>query len=595
MITQRLAALRGEMANKEIAYYIIFTSDFHQSEYVGEYFQARKFFSGFTGSAGVLVVGHNMAGLWTDGRYFIQAERQLQGSGIDLFKMGEEGVPNIYEFLKEQLQKGENIAFDARTISAAQGKQYKELMEAKQGKLILDTEIVDRLWTGRPALSKEPAFLLEERYSGMSASKKLEKVRKVMEENDTQAYVLATLDDIAWLYNFRGNDVAYNPVVLSYSVITMDEAILFVDENKFHEEHKLALAGQGVTLQPYENVFAYLNTVNAKRVLLDEENTSLALTSAVNETAEVVDIINPVMAMKAVKNPTEIENLKNAHIKDGVACTRFMRWIKDAINKEPLNEWSASEYLEQLRAQQEGFIELSFNTICAYNANAAMMHYSATEDDYTELKPEGILLVDSGGQYYEGTTDITRTFALGEVSDEVKYHFTLVLQGMLRLQNACFLHGCTGINLDILARGVMWEADLDYKCGTGHGVGYLLGVHEMPNGIRWKSRPERADGCVMEEGMVTTNEPGIYVEGSHGIRTENELLCVKGVKNEYGQFLHFEPITVVPIDLDLIKTEMLSAKDKQWLNDYHKLVFDKISPYMDEEEKQWLAHVTREI
>lgn len=599
MVTKRLEALREEMKKRQIAYYLIFTSDFHQSEYVAEYFQARKYFSGFTGSAGTLLVGQHMAGLWTDGRYFIQAERQLEGSGIQLFRMGEEGVPSVFEYLEKELRQGENLAFDARTIAAKEGTQYQELLNKKQGKILLDTEIVDRIWKDRPGLSKEPAFLLEEKYSGRETSKKLENVRECMKKNNTQAHVLATLDDIAWLYNIRGNDIAYNPVVLAYSVITMEQAVLFVDESKFNEEQKNALSKQGVSFRPYADVFSYVAQLDAQRILLDEENVSFALMNAIHESAEIVDQTNPELYMKAIKNPTEIENLKNAHIKDGVAVTRFMAWIKNAVKEQweqnPINEWSAAQYLEELRRQQDGFIELSFTTIAGYNENAAMMHYSATEDNYAVLKPEGILLVDSGGQYYEGTTDVTRTFGLGPVDEEVKTHFTLVLQGMLRLQNARFLYGCTGQNLDILARGPMWDVDLDYKCGTGHGVGYLLGVHEAPNGFRWKKRPERNDGGVLEAGMVTTDEPGIYIEGSHGIRTENELLCVEGSKNEYGQYMYFEPITMVPIDLDLIKPEMLSQKEKQWLNDYHALVFEKLSPYMEAEEKQWLAQATREI
>lgn len=595
MITQRLEALRKEMSKKQIAYFLIFTSDFHQSEYVAEYFQARKYFSGFTGSAGTLVVGREMAGLWTDGRYFIQAEKQIEGSGIQLYRMGEEGVPTIYEFLEQALKEGENIAFDARTISAREGTQYQKLLEKKQGKMILDTEIVDLIWTNRPSLSKEPAFLLEECYSGLSVSRKLARVREKMREHNVQAHVLATLDDIAWLYNIRGNDIAYNPVVLSYSVVTMEKAVVFTDKSKFNEQQIEALAKEGVILMDYENVFACLKEMRVDAVLLDEENISFALKNALSTDVRIVDKTNPELYMKAVKNQTEIANLKNAHIKDGLAVTKFMRWLKEEVKTGNVTEWNAAEYLEQLRASQKGFLEPSFTTIAGYNENAAMMHYSATADNYAQLKPEGILLVDSGGQYFEGTTDVTRTFALGEVKDEVKYHFTLVLQGMLRLQNAKFLYGCTGQNLDILARGPMWEADLDYKCGTGHGVGYLLGVHEAPNGFRWKKRPERNDGGVLEAGMVTTNEPGIYIEGSHGIRTENELLCVEGSKNEYGQYMYFEPITMVPIDLELVQEELLTYKEKQWLNEYHKLVFEKLSPFMDEEEKQWLAYVTREI
>ncbi len=594
-VKERLAALRTEMEKRQIAYYLIFTNDFHQSEYVSEYFRSRAYFSGFTGSAGVLLVGKSMAGLWTDGRYFIQAERQLAGSGVTLFKMGEEGVPTVLEFLEKELKEGEKLGFDARTVTAKEGMQYQKLLKSKCGELIFDTEIVDAVWTDRPAMSKEPAFLLDERYSGMSASQKLEKLRQSMRAYQADVHLLASLDDIAWLYNIRGNDIQCNPVVLSYAVVDEKNAYLFTDMDKFDRDQTEALGKQGVTLKPYEEIFSYVSGLSDCRILLDTEKVSYALRNSLGESVEVIDERNPELLMKAVKNEVEIKNLKAVHIKDGLACVRFMKWVKERVQKEELTEWQASEYLEQLRAQQDGFIELSFPTICAYNENGAMMHYSATEDQCAVLKPEGILLVDSGGQYFEGTTDITRTYGLGPVSEEIRTHYTLVLQGWLHLMNAHFLYGCTGLNLDILARQPMWDADLDYKCGTGHGVGYLLNVHEAPNGFRWKKVPERNDGGVLEAGMVTTDEPGIYIEGSHGIRIENELLCVKGNKNEYGQFMYFEPLTVVPVDLDLVDVDLLSQRDRAQLNAYHKFVFETLSPYLDDEEKEWLAHAARSI
>ncbi len=595
MVRERLDALRKEMKQKGLAYYLIFTNDFHLSEYVGEYFRCRAYFSGFTGSAGVLLVGLNMAGLWTDGRYFIQAESQLKGTGITLFRMGEEGVPTIYEYLEKKLKQGENLGFDARTIPAKEGVRYRELAERKGGRLVLDREMVDAVWKNRPAISGEPAFLLEKCYSGMSASEKLENLRKELKKMGAEVHVVSALDDLAWLFNIRGNDIPCNPVVLGYGLIKEKEAYFYTDPGKFQSEQIKILAEQGVTLKNYEDIFQDLAALRQVRLHLDMEKNSYALYSVLDPSVTVVDGANPEVLMKAVKNDTEIKNIRAAHVKDGLACTRFMRWIKEAVKTESLDEWQASEYLEQLRAEQEGFLELSFPTICAYNANGAMMHYSAEKDCCAALKAEGILLVDSGGQYLEGTTDVTRTFGLGPVKQEVKTHFTMVLKGFLHLQNAKFLYGCTGLNLDILARQPMWEADLDYKCGTGHGVGYLLNVHEAPNGFRWKQVPERNDGCVLEAGMVTTDEPGIYIEGSHGIRTENELLCRRGNKNEYGQYMYFEPLTLVPVDLDLVEESLLDENDKKQLNEYHQLVYAKLSPYMDEQEKQWLKNATRRI
>ncbi len=591
---QRIGAFQEEMKKRNISYEILFTNDFHQSEYVGEYFRSRAYFSGFTGSAGVLVIGQDSAGLWTDGRYFIQAERQMQGSGVTLFKMGEEGVPSVYGFLEDRLKQGEALAFDPRTISAKEGRQFEELLAEKQGTLILEQEIVDLIWKDRPAMSKEPAFLLKTEYSGMTAAEKIARVRDVMKEKQAQVHLLAALDDIAWLYNIRGNDVECNPVVLSYAAVTMTEAILFVDQTKLDPKQKSALAAQGITLKDYEEIFSYAAQLTGKRVMADREKISYALEKALPD-GTLLDCENPEQLMKAVKNQTEIANLKQAHVKDGIACTRFIRWIKQAVKEKTLTEWEASLRLEQFRKEQEGFLEPSFTTICAYNENGAMMHYSATESASAKLKPEGILLVDSGGQYYEGTTDVTRTFCLGPVSRQIREHFTLVLKGMLHLQNARFLYGCTGYNLDILARQPMWDVDLDYKCGTGHGVGYLLNVHEAPNGFRWKKVPERNDSCVLEPGMVTTDEPGIYIEGSHGIRTENELLCVRGKKNEYGQYLRFEPLTMVPVDLELVEKELLGPEDLRQLNEYHQLVRNTLWPYLDPEERKWLEKATAAI
>ncbi len=596
MISERIQSLRALMAQNNVHGYVIPTSDFHESEYVGDYFKTRTYMSGFTGSAGTLVVTLTEAGLWTDGRYFIQAARQLSDTGITLYKMGEEGVPTIEEFLFNTLEDGNTLGFDGRVMNTRLGLKFKEKLSAKNISIFYEKDLVHEIWTDRTELPKEPVFLLEEKYSGKSTRQKLEAVRTEMTKSHASVHIISTLDDIAWLFNIRGNDVTHNPVVLSYALITDTKAYLFADKDKFSADIISSLLNDGVELKDYFEIYEFVKTFSAdETVLLDTNKVNYAIYHNLNKDIKVIDKQNPTVLFKAVKNSVEIENLRKSHIKDGVAFTKFMYWLKNNIGKIDMTEISASDYLEERRKEQEGFIELSFDTICAYNANAAMMHYSATPESHAVLKPEGLLLVDSGGQYFEGTTDITRTMILGEISDDIKKHFTAVLRSMLNLASAKFLYGCIGLNLDILARGPIWDMDLDYKCGTGHGVGYLLNVHEAPNGFRWKKVPERDDGCVLEEGMVTTDEPGIYIEGSHGIRTENELVCHKGVKNEYGQFMYFEHITFAPIDLDGIDPALMTVKEKTLLNDYHKEVYAKLSPYLTVEEAEWLKNYTREI
>lgn len=596
MIKDRIQHLRALMAENKMDAYIIPTADFHESEYVGDYFKVRKYMSGFTGSAGTLVVTLTEAGLWTDGRYFLQAARQLADTGITLYKMGEDGVPSIEEFLSEQLPQEGTLGFDGRIVNAKFGLNLAQKLTIKNIKVKYDKDLVDSVWTDRPALPKEPAFMLEEKYSGKSAADKLLAVRNEMNKFGATVHIITTLDDIAWLFNLRGNDIAYNPVVLAYAVITLEHAYLFLDQDKLSADIKQNFAADKVELKDYSEIYSFVTSLSAQMtVLLDSKKVNYSIYKNLNSEIRIVDATNPTVLFKAMKNPVEIENLRKAHIKDGVAFTKFMYWLKTNIGKIEITEISASDYLEDRRREQEGFIELSFDTISAYKANAAMMHYSANQDSNALLQPEGLFLVDSGGQYYEGTTDITRTMALGKINDELKLHFTAVLRSMLNLADAKFLYGCIGMNLDILARGPIWDMNLDYKCGTGHGVGYLLNVHEAPNGFRWKKVPEREDGCVLEEGMVTTDEPGIYIEGSHGIRTENELVCHKGEKNEYGQFMYFEHITFAPIDLDAVDIALMSPSERKSLNAYHEQVYEKLSPYLTDAEKDWLKTYTRAV
>lgn len=596
MIQERLEALRRQMQKRKIDIYVVPTADFHESEYVGEHFKARRFITGFTGSAGTAVITLTEAGLWTDGRYFVQAEKQLAGSTVTLYRMGEEGVPKVDEFIGEKLPEGGCLGFDGRVVNGAWGGRLNRLASEKHASLHVDEDLIDLIWEERPALPKEPLFLLEEIYSGKSTADKIADVREAMKKEGANVHILTSLYDIAWLLNIRGGDIDYVPVVLSYLVLTERECVWFLQEEVVDGKIRAYLDENDITTKPYQGIYEHVAGLPADAsVLLDKNTVNYRIVSSLRPEIKVIDRPNPTEWMKAVKNQTEVDNTRKAHVKDGVAFTKFMYWLKTNIGKIPMTEISASDYLEEKRREQEHFIELSFDTICAYGPNAAMMHYAATPETDTELKPEGFLLVDSGGHYLEGTTDITRTMALGPVTDEMKLHFTTVCRSNLNLAHAKFLYGCTGLNLDILARGPLWELGLDYKCGTGHGVGYVLNVHEGPNGFRWRVVPERHDNGVLEEGMITTDEPGVYLEGKYGIRTENELVCRKAEKNEYGQFMEFENITYAPIDLDAIEPALMSGREKKMLNDYHKMVYETLSPYMTAEENEWLKVYTREI
>lgn len=596
MIQERLSLLRQEMTKRGIDIYVVPTSDFHESEYVGEYFKARKFITGFTGSAGTAVITMEEAGLWTDGRYFVQAENQLKGSTVTLFRMGEEGVPTVDEYIEKNLKNGGCLGFDGRVVNGRWGRKLEEIVLKKNGSLHVNEDLVDLIWTDRPALSKAPLFLLEEKYSGKSTRDKIADIRAKMAENGANVHILTCLYDIAWILNIRGGDIAHVPVVLSYFVLTETECIWFLQEEVVDEHIRAYLEENQIQTRPYDAIYEYLPEIPADAVvMMSLGETNYRICNSLKKEVRIVDKPNPSMLMRAMKNQTEIDNTRIAHVKDGVAFTKFMYWLKTNIGKIPMTEISASDYLEERRREQENFIDLSFGTISAYGPNAAMMHYSATPESDAELKPEGFLLVDSGGHYYEGTTDITRTMALGPITDEMRLHFTTVCRSNLNLANAKFLYGCSGLNLDILARGPLWSMGIDYKCGTGHGVGYVLNVHEGPNGFRWRVVPERNDSGVLEEGMITTDEPGVYLEGKYGIRTENELVCRKAEKNEYGQFMEFENITYAPIDLDAIDPEEMTKRERKMLNDYHKKVYEVLSPYMTDEENEWLRKYTREI
>lgn len=592
MINDNIKSIQKMLIKNNIGAYIIPTADYHASEYVCDYFKERAFISGFTGSAGTVLITKEHAYLFADGRYWIQAEKQIKGTVIELIKQGDIGAPTFDELLTNSLKLGESIGVNAKCISITEGKKYAEIARKNKGQLI-DVDFVNEVWKDRPSLPHSKLWILDaNKYAGETTASKIKRIKKVMRANHCTAHVITTLDDIAWILNLRADDIPSNPVFLSYLLIETNKANLYIDKNKLTPEVIEYLKANNVHIREYNKLEQKMERLSGK-VLLDENKVNYSL--YMHLSAKSINLPNPTILMKSIKNKTEIKNLKEAHIKDGVALTKFMYWLKTNVGKIKMTEVTVQDYLLELRKEQEGFIEPSFSTICAYGPNAAMMHYSASPDHPVELKKEGMLLVDSGGDYYEGTTDITRTFVLGPITPEEKHHFTLVLQSNLNLADATFLEGCTGLNLDILARGPIWDELIDYKCGTGHGISYLLNVHEAPNGFRWKVVPERNDNGVLVPGQVTSDEPGIYIEGKYGIRHEQDLLCIDKGTTEWGHFLGFEYLSLVPIDLDGINVDELTTKQKANLNAYHKLCYEKLSPFMTSEEKIWLKQYTRAI
>lgn len=593
-VTERISALRSLMEEKGIDAYIVPTADFHQSEYVGEHFKARKYISGFSGSYGTVVITKDDGGLWTDGRYFFQAENELKGSGIRLMKMFVGDTPSITEYLCGCIPAGGTVAFDGRVLSVEEGKEYEEELAKKQLHIEYSVDLIDAIWKERPPLSGKPAFFLEEKFSGESTESKLTRVRKAMEDYGADSHIIASLDDICWLLNVRGDDIDFFPLLLSYAIVGKDTVELYVDDSKLNGRIREEFQKNRVTVHPYNGIYEDIKTLDASEtVLIDPMMMNYALYKSIP--CRIVEAANPTILMKAMKNETELENIRKAHIKDGVAVTKFMYWVKTRYDKERITELSSAAKLAKLRAAQEGYIRDSFEPLCAFADHAAMMHYSPSEDSDVALSPGAFFLNDTGGGYYEGSTDITRTFVLGSVDAQMKRYFTAVVRAMMRLSRARFLYGCYGYNLDVLARGPIWDLDLDYQCGTGHGVGYLANIHESPTGFRWYVVPSKNEHHRLEEGMVITDEPGIYEDGKFGIRIENEFVVKKGVKNQYGQFMYFETITFAPIDLDGIAPEEMSRDEREWLNQYHRQVYEKIGPSLTEEEREWLKGYTRPI
>ena len=593
-VTERIANLRSLMTEKGIDAYVVPTADFHQSEYVGEHFKSRKFITGFSGSYGTAVIMQEDAGLWTDGRYFFQATNELEGSGIRLMKMFVGDTPSVTEFLASNVKEGGKVGFDGRVLSMGEGQEYEEALSPKNISIDYSEDLIDKVWTDRPPLSDKPAFFLPEKYSGESTSSKLERVRQVIREHGATVHAIASLDDVCWLLNVRGDDIDFFPLLLSYAIVKMDSVELYIDEKKLNDEILSEFGKNNVNIHPYNDIYEDIKTLSANdTIMIDPMKMNYALYK--NIPCKIVEHANPTILFKAMKNPVELENIRQAHIKDGVAITKFMHWIKTRYDKETITELSSADKLTGFRAEQEGYIRDSFEPLCAFKDHAAMMHYSPCPETDVKLESGAFFLNDTGGGYFEGSTDITRTFVLGSVDNEMKKYFTAVVRAMMNLSRAKFLYGCYGYNLDILARGPIWDLGLDFQCGTGHGVGYLGNIHEAPTGFRWYVVPSKNEHHQLEEGMVITDEPGIYEDGKFGIRIENEFIVKKAEQNKYGQFMEFETITFAPIDLDGIDTQYMTKFEIEWLNNYHAQVYEKIAPHLTEEEREWLKEYTRAI
>lgn len=598
-ISKRLGQLRTLMAQRGMAAYLVLSDDFHASEYVGEYFKCREYLSGFDGSAGSMVITATEAALWTDGRYFLQAEEQLEGTEIILQRSGEKDVPTIPEYLRQCLPSGAVIGYDGRTVSAAWGENLAKQLASCRFSYVTQEDLVGMIWKNRPPLSAEPIWQLDACYTGKTRAQKLEDVRKEMGKQKADACLIAALDEVAWLYNLRGADVAYTPVALSYTIVGKDYATLYINPEIVTEEIRQALEEDGVRIRPYFQVYEDVKCLTESTLLLDKRTVNTALAEALDPGVKLVDHSSPVVAAKAVKNPVEMENERLAHVKDGVAVTRLICWLKKMqregrIRRREITELMVAEKLESFRREGEGYLYQSFAPIIATGEHGAIVHYEPTPDTDRPIQEDTFVLMDTGGHYLQGTTDITRTMAMGTLTRQQKEHYTAVLKGHLDLGAAHFKQGCTGVNLDYLARAPLWELGLDYNHGTGHGVGYLLNVHEGPNAVRSREANGTV-GAVLEEGMIISNEPGLYLEHQYGIRIENLILCRKAEKTEYGQFMRFETLTMVPYDRDAILPELLSERQRGLLDQYHRQVYDTLEKHLDDEERRWLAEATAPV
>lgn len=597
MIKERLKRLREKMANEGVDWCLIPTSDYHNSEYLSDYFKVRDYFSGFTGSAGTLVVGALDAYLYTDGRYFIQAAQQLEGSTIVLMKMAEPGVPKIPELLREKMKAGETLGFDGRLLDSGSGQEIKAILDAKGCKVNFGFDPAANIWSDRPKMIFNKAFILPETTTGESVLSKIERIRKAMDEVNADMHIMTSLDDIAWTLNLRGNDIENNPVFFGFLIVSKEEVILYSNIANIESEVSIYLLKNNIRTFEYEKFFTEgiesVNNCTQKGVLLDIGGTSFSIGESIKDGITVIDQINPAARMKAVKNKAEIENIKKANIKDGVSVVKFDRWLKEAVdNNEELSEMSVAKKLAYYREENDTYIEPSFDTISSFGHHGAIIHYEPTEETDIKIGRGSFLLIDSGGQYQEGTTDVTRTYQVGEIDQKLKHDYTLVLRANLKLLNFKFLKGIRGNHLDIIARDLFWSEGRDYKHGTGHGIGALLNVHEGPNNIRWNIPEGKQPGVIYEPGMITSDEPGIYIENEYGIRIETDMVCVEDETNEFGTFYRFEPLTYVPIDKRPIEKDFMTKQEIQWLDEYHKLVYEKLSPYLEGADLEYLRDAT---
>lgn len=579
---KELELLQGVMRENGVAICVVPTNDFHGSEYINEYFRSRQFISGFTGSAGTLVVCEDSAYLWTDGRYFLQASLQLKESGIELMKTGEPGVPEIDEFLEKNLKQGDVLAFDGRVLACRIGDKYKQIADKCGAITKFDLDLPDLVWTERPKLLGNSIWALPETSYGEPFEEKLARVREAMTKSSVNYHLITGLEENAWLYNLRGSDVDRSPIFFSFTLITPDSIRLYKFGNDFDD----LLKEKGVTVKSYLDIFEDIKLLpNEATVLADFDAASYSLIKSIPAPCKIVGGISPTSVFKSVKNHMEIAATKEAHMYDGLAMVNFIYWLKNTVSKQSLTEISASDHLESLRRAQPGFIDLSFDTIAGYMSNGAIIHYSATPESDTALEANGFILVDSGGQYLKGTTDITRTIALGALTDKMKEYYTAVLRGHLDLAMAKFKAGTTGCDLDYLARKALQEIGLDYNHGTGHGVGHVLSVHEGPQRI--SKLPNKYK---LEAGMITSDEPGVYIEGEFGIRIENEILCKEADGN--ADELYFEMLTLCPYEPEAIISERLTEEERTYLNGYHKMVYSKLAPLLEPEVRNWLRKVT---
>lgn len=589
-IKQRITALRNFMNKHHLAAFIIPTTDPHLSEYTAPRWKSREWISGFTGSAGTLVITLDKAALWTDSRYFIQAEKQLEDTEIILFKEGLPNTPPILEWLGSILKANESVGIDGQLFPISEVETIKRTLDSYKINLNTTFDPLESLWENRPAIPQNPAFIHEIKYAGKSIMDKIAQIRKGMEADHIEGLLVSSLDDIAWTLNLRGDDVKYNPVVISYLLITLNDVIYFISPEKVTNKVKEYLNSPGIKIERYEGLPAYLSTIQLKNLHLNPVNTNYALYSSIPQKCQIIRGNSPIPLFKAIKNTQEIEGIHRAMIRDGVALVRFWHWLEKAVPSGKETEISVDLKLHEFRAQQDLYMGKSFDTIAGYKEHAAIVHYSATPESDATLSPKGFLLLDSGAQYLDATTDITRTIALGELNEEEKRDYTLVLKGHIQLALCKFPHGTRGTQVDILARLALWKAGMNFLHGTGHGVGVFLNVHEGPQSIRMNENP-----TILLPGMLTSNEPGVYKEGKHGIRIENLILVCEDRQTEFGEFYQFETVTLCPIDKVGILRSMLTQEEIDWLNNYHRTVFERLSPYLDGDEKKWLQTKTEAI